>query len=88
MTHKEFKLKVAKDILEVGTGYSVEAVYYKVGDTVTVDEETFNMLLAGKGVSRFTNDGHINFLKEFFENEVEVTIVTIEHSIRKLGIRK
>ena len=88
MTHKEFKLKVAKDILEVGIGYSVEAVYYKVGDTVTVDEETFNMLLAGKGVNRFTNDGHINFLKEFFENEVEVTIVTIEHSIRKLGIRK
>ena len=88
MTHKEFKLTVAKDILEVGTGYSKDAVHYKVGDTITVNEDTFNILLAGKGVSRFTNDGYVNFLKEFFENEVEVTSVTIEHSTRKLGIRK
>ena len=88
MTHNEFKLTVAKDILEVGTGYSKDAVHYKVGDTLTVNEDTFNILLAGKGVSRFTNDGYVNFLKEFFENEVEVTSVTIEHSTRKLGIRK
>lgn len=88
MIHKEFKLTVAKDILEIGTGYTRDAVHYKVGDIITVNEDTFNTLLTGKGVSRFTNDGYVNFLKEFFENEVEVTIVTIEHGIRKLGIRK
>ena len=88
MTHKEFKLTVAKDILEVGTGYSVNAIHYKVGDKVTVDEETFNTIVAGKAIARRTNDGYVNFLKEFFENEVEETIIIVESKVRKLGIRK
>ena len=57
MTHKEFKLTVAKDILEVGTGYSVKVVHYKIGDTVTINEETFNMLLANEEVIKQTNAG-------------------------------
>ena len=88
MTHKEFRLTAAKDILEVGTGYSVSAVHYKVGDTVILDEDGFNQLIDGMVVSRRTAEGYVNLFKRDFENEVQVTIVTIEHSTRKLGIRK
>jgi hypothetical protein len=88
MIHKEFKLKVAKDILEVGTGYSVSAVHYKVGDTVSLDADGFYQLMDDKAVCRRTNDGYVNMFKENFENEVQVTIITVEHSVRKLGIRK
>ena len=88
MTHKEFRLTAAKDILEVGTGYSVSAVHYKVGDTVTLDEIGFYQLMDDKAVSRRTAEGYVNLFKRDFENEVQVTTVTIEHSTRKLGIRK
>jgi hypothetical protein len=87
MTHKEFKLVVKKEILE-SAGYSRQAVKYKIGDTLTVDEKTFLNLQSGETISRFTQEGRIEFDKYNFENEVEVTAVTIEYEIRKLGQRK
>jgi hypothetical protein len=88
MTHKEFKLTVAKEIKEIGTGLNPDPIYKKVGETITVSEEAFGKILQGNAVGWYTEMGYANLLKQNFENEVEVTTVTIEHSVRKLGIRK
>ena len=87
MTHKEFKLIVKKEILE-SAGYERQAVKYRVGDTVIVDEDTFNMIQSGNTVERMTREGFIRFDKYNFENEVSFTAVTVEYGIRKLGQRK
>ena len=87
MTHKEFKLIVKKEILE-SAGYERQAVKYRVGDTVIVDEDTFNVIQSGNTVERMTREGFIRFDKYNFENEVSFTAVTIEYGIRKLGQRK
>jgi hypothetical protein len=86
MTHTEYALVVKKEILE-HAGYSTPAVQYHIGDTITVDESTFNNLQSGMSVERFTRDGCIKFDKHNFENEVEYTEVTIERGTRKLGQR-
>jgi uncharacterized protein YpbB len=86
MIHKEFKLTVKNDILE-DAGYERKAVHYRIGDVVTVDENTFNLLQSGNFVSRMTQEGGIRFDKYDFENEVQVTWITIEYSVRKLGQR-
>ena len=87
MTHKEFKLIVKKEILE-SAGYERQAVKYRVGDTVIVDEDTFNVIQSGNTVERMTREGFIRFDKYNFENEVSFTAVTVEYGIRKLGQRK
>ena len=89
MIHKEFKLIVKKEILE-STGYTVgrQAVQYRVGDEMVVDEATFNMIQSGNTVERMTREGFIRFDKYNFENEVSFTTVTVEYGIRKLGQRK
>ena len=43
MTHKEFKLTVKNEILE-NAGYERTAVQYRVGDTMMVNEDTFNLI--------------------------------------------
>jgi hypothetical protein len=86
MIHKEFKLTVKNEILE-DAGYERKAVHYRIGDVVTVDENTFNLLQSGNFVSRMTQEGVIRFDKYDFENEVQVTWITIEYSVRKLGQR-
>ena len=88
MTHKEFKLVVEKEILEIGTGYSASAVHYKVGDVMTVDEAMFDMIQSGNNIERTTREGFIRFNKYDFLNEVEVISVTVEYSVRKLGQRQ
>jgi hypothetical protein len=88
MTHKEFKLVVEKEILEIGTGYSASAVHYKVGYILTVNQDTFDRLKLGETIEWMTQEGFVKFDKNNFNNEVEVTIVTIEYTINKLGIRK
>ena len=88
MAHKEFKLVVEKEILEIGTGYSVSAIHYKVGYSLTVNQDTFDKLKLGETIEWMTQNGFIKFDKNNFNNEVEVTIVTIEHTINKLGIIK
>ena len=87
MTHKEFKLVVKKDIME-NAGYGREAVKYHVGDTMIVDEATFERIQSGKFVERMTQEGFIHFDKYNFENEVSFTAVTVEYGIRRLGQRK
>ena len=87
MTHKEFKLTVKNEILE-SAGYDRKAVYYQVGDIITLDEATFNRLQSGSFVQQYTREGVINFDKYDFENEVAVTTITVEYSTRKLGQRK
>ena len=87
MTHKEFKLIVKDEILE-NAGYSRTAVHYKVGDVLTVDEDTFNILQSGNFVERYTQEGIIRFDKYNFENEVNYTQVTIEYGTKKFGQRK
>jgi translation initiation factor IF-1 len=87
MTHKEFKLTVKNEILE-DAGYERKAVHYQIGDVVTVDEVTFDTLQAGSIIQRYTQEGWFTFDKYDFENEVAVTTITVDYSIRKLGQRK
>jgi hypothetical protein len=87
MVHTEFKLIVKKEILEF-SGRSVTPVHYKIGDTITVNEETFLNLQAGETIKRFTQEGSIEFDKYNFENEVQYTEVTVSYGTRKLGQRK
>jgi len=87
MVHKEFNLIVKNEILE-NAGYSRTAVHYKVGDVLTVDEDTFNTLQSGNLVERYTREGIIRFDKYNFENKVSYTEVTVQYGTRKLGQRK
>ena len=87
MTHREFRLTVKNEILE-NAGYDRKAVHYRVGDIVTLDEATFDRLQSGSFVQQYTREGAITFDKYDFENEVQVTSVTVEYSTRKLGQRK
>jgi len=58
MTHTEFKLIVKTPILE-SAGYSTKAIHYKIGDSITVDEQTFINLQSGQTIERFTREGII-----------------------------
>jgi hypothetical protein len=87
MVHKEFKLIVKKEITE-NSGRNIFPVIYKIGDTFIVDETTFQRLLFNDTITRFTNEGSIQFDKYNFENEVSFTEVTVQYGIRKLGQRK
>jgi len=87
MTHIEYKLIVKRPILE-SAGYSTKPVHYKVGDSITVDEQTFLNLQSGQTIERFTREGIIQFDKYNFENEVNYTQVTIEYGTKKFGQRK
>jgi hypothetical protein len=87
MVHSEFKLIVKKEITE-NSGRNIFPVIYKIGQTLTVDELTFDALQSGETIIKFTNEGTIQFDKYNFENEVSYTEVTIQYGIRKLGQRK
>lgn len=87
MTHKEFKLIVKQEIFEI-VSPTLQFGVFKVGDELSVDESTFISLQKNNTIERFGRTGIIRFDKNNFENEVECTSVTIEHSVRKLGQRK
>jgi hypothetical protein len=87
MVHKEFKLIVTKAITE-NSGRNIFPVIFKIGDTFTVDETTFNSLQSGETTKRFTQEGIIEFDKYNFENEVSYTEITVQYGTRKLGQRK
>lgn len=87
MVHKEFKLIVKKEITE-NSGRNIFPVIYKIGDTFIVDETTFQRLQLNDTITRFTNEGSIQFDKYNFENEVSFTEVTVQYGILKLGQRK
>ena len=86
MTHTEYKLKVKVDILEK-SGRNIEVIHFKVGDILTVHQDTFDDLLQGKTITHYTREGLVNYDKYSFENEVDTTSVTIEYKVRKLGQR-
>jgi hypothetical protein len=86
MTHKEFKLTVKETIFE-DAGNGRMAVRYQTGDMMTVDEAMFDMIQSGNTIEKTTREGFIRFDKYNFENEVQVTSVTVEYSVRKLGQR-
>ena len=89
MTHREFKLIVKNDIIVHGTGLiGFTPVRFKAGDVMMVDEDTFLRLQSGSFVQRYTDVGAITFDKYDFENEVAVTEVTVEYTVRRLGQRK
>ncbi len=88
MTHREFKLIVKNDIVEHATGLQITPVRFKAGDVMMVDEDTFLRLQSGSVVQRYTSVGAITFDKYDFENEVAVTEVTVEYTVRRLGQRK
>ena len=86
MTHSEFRLTVKQDIIE-RVDSTLSSVHYKIGDTITVSEDTFLKLQSGKVITQHTRWGMIEYDKYNFENEVSCTMVTVEYSIRKLGQR-
>ena len=87
MVHKEFKLIVKKAITE-NSGRNIFPIIYKIGDTFIVDETTFQRLQLNDTITRFTNEGSIQFDKYNFENEVSFTEVSVQYGIKKLGQRK
>ena len=89
MTHKEFRLKVNKEIIETSATYtSAKVILYKVGDILNVDENTFEVLKSGNTVERYTQEGMVKFDKYNFENEVECIKIETSFSTVKLGQRK
>ena len=82
-TECKYTLIVKNKILE-HAGYSTPGVHYRVGDTMTVDENTFIRLQLGDIIERFTREGIIKFSKNDFEENVKYTQITIKHGTRKL----
>jgi len=86
MTHKEYRLTVSKEILE--TSGNIEAVHYKVGHVLSVNDNLFERLKSGEIVERYTQEGIIEFDRYNFENEVECITIETTFSTAKLGQRK
>jgi|688.fasta_scaffold86401_7 hypothetical protein len=86
MVHREYRLKVVKDIV-IHSGRGVTPVYYPVCKIVTVDQDTWERLKKGETIERPAHDGFIRYDKWNFANEVEWTEVTVSHGIAKLGLR-
>ena len=86
MKHTEFKIRFNKDIVEY-SGRDITPVHFEKGYVLTVDENTFNMLLSGETIKRVTREGCIEFNKYDVENEVQTVSVTVEYGVRRLGQR-
>ena len=92
MTHREYTLTVEHPIYE-SLDSTNKAVYKKVGQTVTLNQQDFDRIKEGHDIIRHTVAGHgmyasITFGKENFANEVTYTEVTISTGTAKLGKRK
>lgn len=86
MTHKEYRLIVSKEILE--RSGNTEAIHYKVGHVLSVNDRIFELLKSGETVERYTQEGTIEFDRYNFENEVECITIETTFSTVKLGQRK
>lgn len=86
MVHREYKLKVVKDIV-IHSGREVTPVQYATGQEVTVDQTTWERLKKGETIERPAHDGFIRYDKRNFANEVEWTEVQVSYGIAKLGLR-
>ena len=90
MTHIEYTLIVAQDLYQ--SNGSTEALHYKKGDRVTVDQKTFVALKNGETVNMTMSSGmnefsYINYNKYDFENDVTVLKIITEVGNAKLGQR-
>jgi hypothetical protein len=84
MKQTEFKLKVNNDITQnIGDH---KFIHYAIGEVLTVDESTFDRLVKGEIITRYTQEGLFRFDKYNFENDVETETVTviIDRGTRKL----
>lgn len=90
MTHTEYTLIVAQDLYQ--SNGSTEALHYKKGDRVTVNQNTFEALKKGETVNIAMSSGmneysYINYNKYDFENDVTVLKIITEVGTAKLGQR-
>ena len=85
MTHREFILVANQDIKEHSRG--IDVVSIRKGSSITVTEDVFNRLQSNETIKVYTREGVLEYDKYMFDNEVNLTQVTIEYSTRKLGQR-
>jgi hypothetical protein len=86
MTTKHYQLTFAENVYEYSG--TVEAVAFKIGQTIEFDEANFKALKAGEKLTRYTREGILTLHKSQFENAVTVTEVQITTGTAKLGNRK
>ena len=77
---KEYQFKVAKDILEVGTGYETKVARYKVGTVLTLSEKEYNTLASGQEVERLTREGMVEFDKSYLDPKGELIETIIQRT--------
>ena len=86
MVHREYKLKVVKDIV-INSGREVTPVHYAAAQEISVDQETWERLKKGETIEKPVYDGFIRYNKKNFANEVQWTEVAVSYGIAKLGLR-
>jgi len=89
MTTTHYHLTFAENVYEYsGTKWHAEAVVFKIGQTIDLNEADFAALKAGQELQRYTRSGAFTLNKSCFENEVSFTQVQITTGTAKLGNRK
>jgi len=86
MVHREYKLKVVKDIV-ILSGRDVTPVHYAAAQEISVDQDTWERLKKGETIEKPVYDGFIRYNKKNFANEVQWTEVAVSYGIAKLGLR-
>lgn len=86
MVHREYKLKVVKDIV-IHSGREVTPVHYAAAQEISVDQATWERLKKGETIEKDVHDGVIRYDKWNFANEVQWTEVQVSYGISKLGLR-
>ena len=86
MVHREYKLKVVKDIV-IHSRRAVTPVKYDAAQEISVDQETWERLKKGETIEKPVYDGFIRYNKKNFANEVQWTEVAVSYGIAKLGLR-
>jgi uncharacterized protein (DUF342 family) len=86
MTHIEYTLIAAQDLYQ--TNGTSEALHYKKGDQVTVNQNIFNSLVKGETIIlAVSHESQIRYNKYDFENDVKVLKIVTEVGTAKLGQR-
>ena len=86
MTTTHYHLTFAENVYEYSG--TAEAVVFKIGQTIDLNEADFAALKAGQELQRYTRSGAFTLNKSCFENEVSFTQVQITTGTAKLGNRK
>lgn len=91
MIYREYTLTVEKTIYE--DMRAIKATHKGVGETLTLNQQDFDLIKKGEDIVRHVNAGHgmyasVTFNKENFANEVTYAEVTVSTGVAKLGKRK